>query len=146
MKPFQKAAITLLMLIVGCVTSATAQSDRGTIRGTVTDPNEAAVVNAKVVATSVDTGETRETTTGAEGIYVFPELKAGLYNVTVEATGFSRTAIESVKVDVQGVQSLPIKLQLGEVTGNVVTVTADTVTINADTPVRQTTVTERQVR
>jgi hypothetical protein len=125
---------------------AFAQSDRGTIRGTVSDPNDAVVANAKVIVTSIDTGETRETTTGDEGIYVFPELKAGHYRISVEAAGFSRTVIEDVKVDVQGVQSLAIKLQLGEVTGNVVTVNADTVTINADTPVRQTTVTERQVR
>ncbi len=46
----------------------------------------------------------------------------------------------------QGIQSIVVQLQLGEVTGNVVTVNAEGVTINADTPVRQTTVNERQVR
>ncbi|MEO7674733.1 MAG: TonB-dependent receptor [Pyrinomonadaceae bacterium] len=145
MKSLNLFAALLLMFTLG-TGFALAQSDRGTIRGTVTDPNDAVVANAKVTVTSVDNGETRETTTGDEGIYVFPELKSGLYRVTVEASGFSRTSVEDVKVDVQGVNSLVIKLQLGEVSGNIVTVTADAVAINSDSPVRQTTVTERQVR
>jgi hypothetical protein len=51
-----------------------------------------------------------------------------------------------VKIDVQGVQSLEIKLEIGEVTGNTVTVNAEAISINADTPVRQSNVSERQVR
>ena len=145
MKSLNIFAALLLMFTLG-TGFVLAQSDRGTIRGTVTDQNDAVVANAKVVVTGTETGETRETTTGEEGIYVFPELKAGLYQITVEAPGFSRTSVDDIKVDVQGVQSLAIKLQIGEVTGNVVTVTADSVTLNTDTPVRQTTVTERQVR
>ena len=94
----------------------------------------------------MENGESRETTTGNEGIYVFPELKAGLYQVTVEAAGFSRTSVENIKVDVQAIQSVVVKLEVGEVSGNVVTVNAEGVSINADTPVRQTTVNERQVR
>ncbi len=146
MKLFKLSVISLLIMVLTGATVVFGQSDRGTVRGTVTDPTDAVVPNAKVVLTGVDNGESRETTTGEEGIYVFPEIKAGLYQLTVEAPGFSRTSIENIKVDVQGTQSIVVKLQLGEVTGNVVTVNAEGVTINADTPVRQTTVDERQVR
>lgn len=123
-----------------------AQSDRGTVRGTVADPSNAVIPNAKVVLIGVDNGEKRETVTGEEGIFVFPEIKAGIYQLTIESAGFARTTVDNIKVDVQGIQSIPVKLQVGEVTGNVVTVNAEGTAINADTPVRQTTVNERQVR
>lgn len=136
----------LLMLMLFGATFIYGQSDRGTIRGTVTDQNEAAVSGAQIVATSVERNDTREVTSNDEGIFVMPELKAGLYQLSVEAAGFRRTSVENVKVDVQGTQSLQIKLEIGEVSGNVVTVNAEAVAINSDTPVRQTTVDERQVR
>ncbi len=145
MKSFNLFAALLLLVLFG-TGLVFAQSDRGTLRGTVTDPSDAVVPNAKVVLTGVENGESRETTTGEEGIYVFPEIKAGLYQLTVEAPGFSRTSVDNIKVDVQGTQSIVVQMQLGEVTGNVVTINAEGVTINADTPVRQTTVNERQVR
>ncbi len=145
MKSLNLFAALLLSFILG-TGFVLAQSDRGTVRGTVTDPSDAVVPNAKVVLTGVENGESRETTTGEEGIYVFPEIQAGLYRLTVEAPGFLRTSIENIKVDVQATQSIIVKLQLGEITGNVVTVNAEGVTLNADTPVRQTTVDERQVR
>jgi hypothetical protein len=145
MKSFNLCAALLLLFILG-TGLVFAQSDRGTLRGTVTDPSDAVVPNARVVLRGVGNGERRETTTGEEGIYVFPEIKAGLYQLTVEAPGFSPTAVDNIKVDVQGIQSIVVKLQLGEVTGNVVTINAEGVTINADNPVRQTVIDERQVR
>ena len=146
MKSFNLLAALLLLFVTGTTGIVSAQSDRGTLRGTVTDPSDAVVPNAKVVLTGVENGESREVTTGEEGIYVFPEIKAGLYQISVEAAGFSRTSVDNIKVDVQGTQSIAVRLQLGEVTGNVVTVNAEGVSINTDTPVRQTTVNERQVR
>ncbi len=145
MKLFKLFAGLLLPFVVS-VGIASAQSDRGTLRGTVTDPSGSVVSGARVVATSAERGETREVTTSDEGVFVLPELKAGLYQVAIELAGFRRASIDNVKVDVQGTQSLEIKLEIGEVTGNVVTVNAEAVTINSDNPVRQTNVNERQVR
>lgn len=145
MKLFNLLAALLVLFILGAC-PVLAQSDRGTLRGTVTDPSDAVISGAKVIATSIERGDTREVTTSDNGVFVMPELQAGLYQVTVEIAGFKRTSVDNVKVDVQGTQSLEIKLELGEVTGNVVTIDAEAVTINSDTPVRQTTVTERQVR
>jgi hypothetical protein len=134
MKNLKLSLIALFILIIGSSPAIFGQSDRGTIHG------------AKVVATSLERGDAREVTSNDEGIFVIPELKAGVYQLAVEASGFRRTSIENVKVDVQGTQSLEVKLEIGEVSGNVVTVNAEAVTINSDTPVRQTNVNERQVR
>ncbi len=146
MRHLKLSVYKLILIMFACATFINGQSDRGTIRGTVTDPNEAVISGAKVTATSIDRNDTRETTTNETGIFVFPELKAGLYQISIEATGFNRANVENVKVDVQGIQSLTVKLEIGEVTGNVVTVNAEAVTLNSDTPVRQSTVSEQQVR
>ncbi|HYE14047.1 MAG TPA: TonB-dependent receptor [Pyrinomonadaceae bacterium] len=123
-----------------------AQSDRGSITGTVSDPNGAVVGGATVRATSLDTGEVREATTTGEGGYTLPELRASLYRVSVEAQGFKTSTVEQFKVAVQVVHTLDFTLELGVVT-DVVTVTSEsTPVIQSDTPVRQTNVNERQVR
>jgi len=146
MKSFKLFAAVLVLMLTFCAGFVSAQSDRGTVRGTITDPNDAAIAGAKLVLTSIERGETREVTSGDDGLFVFAEIKAGLYQMSIEASGFKRTSVDNIKVDVQGIQSLAIKLELGEVSGNVVNVNAEAVAINSDNPVRQTTVTEQQVR
>ena len=79
-----------LIVIMLSATLAVAQSYRGSIRGAVTDPQGAVVPNATVTAHNVETGLERTTTTEADGAFVFPELPAGRYEVTVAATGFSK--------------------------------------------------------
>ncbi|HEX8246713.1 MAG TPA: carboxypeptidase-like regulatory domain-containing protein [Pyrinomonadaceae bacterium] len=145
MKPLRLSAAALLVLIIGCAASVFAQSDRGSIRGTVTDVNGAAIAGGRVILTGTETGEVRETTTGDEGIYVFPEVRAGIYQISVEAQGFQKTTINDFKVAVQVTHGLDIKLAVGAIT-NEVTVVAETEAIQSDTPVRQTNVTERQVK
>jgi Carboxypeptidase regulatory-like domain len=138
----------LLVALVSLILSATpafAQSDRGTITGTVTDPSGAVVAGAKVTTTDLETGDVRETTTGGEGSFTIPELKANPYKVTVEAQGFKTSSLENVIVAVQTTRTVDITLEIGEIS-NVVTVTDDGSALLADSPIRQTNVTEQQVR
>ncbi len=146
MKSLQSiAAAMMLIVIVGCLNSAFGQSDRGSIRGTVTDPNGAGVPNARVVIIGAETGESRETTTNDQGVYVFPELTPATYNVTVEAQGFQQTTVQDFKVAVQVTHTLNIPVQIGVATNEVV-INAESEALQSDTPVRQTNVTEQQVR
>lgn len=69
-----------------------AQSFRGSIRGTVTDPSGGVIPESKIVAKNLATSELRETTTGDDGAYVLPELVAGDYEVSAEKSGFQRIA------------------------------------------------------
>src|SRR2546423_3705678 len=140
------AAALLTFLLTLAAAPVLAQSDRGTVTGTVTDPNGGVVQNAKSPATSLETGEAREATTSDEGGYTLPELKAGLYKISVEAQGFKTATVDNFKVAVQVTHSLDFKLEVGAVT-DVVTVTGDAAAaIQSDTPVRQTNVNERQVK
>lgn len=124
---------------------AYAQSDRGTITGTVTDASGGVVPNAKVTATNIDSNETRETTTGNDGSYTLPQLKAAPYRITAEAQGFKTGAIDRVQLAVQGSRRADIALEAGDISESV-TVSADASVLQTDSPVQQLNVTERQVR
>ena len=82
-----------------CSSHASAQSFRGSIRGTVTDPSGGALPNAKVNAKNIATGLQREATTGPDGGYVIAELPAGEYTVTAQAAQLSPAA-QNVQVNV----------------------------------------------
>lgn len=100
-----KQTLTILILKIGVaalsliVTSAWAQSFRGSIRGTATDPSGSVIAGAKVTAKNIGTGLQREATTGQDGAYVLAELPAGEYTVMAESAGLSPSA-QNVQVNV----------------------------------------------
>jgi len=98
-KNYQTLAIILIGITLLVTASGWAQSFRGSIRGTVTDPSGSVIAGAKLTAKSIGTGLQRQTTTGQDGAYVLAELPAGEYTVTAEAAGLSPTA-QNVQVNV----------------------------------------------
>lgn len=85
--------IIALALGLGCLWG---QTPTATLQGTVRDPAEAVVPDAKVTITNVDTGESRVVQTDATGRYVQPFLLPGNYRITVEKTGFQTLRQENV--------------------------------------------------
>ena len=75
----------LALLLVFTTAPAPAQTETGQIAGTVVDPSGAVVPNAKVTLTAVATGVKRTAETNTAGLYVFPSLVPGEYEVKVEA-------------------------------------------------------------
>ena len=96
-KQIRKIQGFAFVLLALCAPAAPtfAQSFRGSIRGTVTDPTGAAVPATKITATNLATGETREAATTDDGAYIFAELQAGEYDVTFEKQGFQRSTIRT---------------------------------------------------
>lgn len=78
----------LVLMFISCGI-VFAQSDRGSITGSVTDPSGGAVPNVAVTATNEATGVQSHTKTTGDGYYTIPNLPAASYSLTVEATGFS---------------------------------------------------------
>ena len=96
---------SLCLLTLFALLSSTmlfAQRDLGTITGTVSDPQGAAVPNATVVITEDATGLTYQVQTDSAGTYVRPLLKAGTYTVDVEATGFQKSVQKGIIVSPGG--------------------------------------------
>ncbi len=122
----------MLALLSFLLPIASAQSFRGSIRGTVTDPTGGVLPNANVTAKSVATGLQREAITGPDGAYVIAELQAGTYTVTAQAVALSRVS-QTVEVNV-GLDSIAnFELSQMEKASEQVTVTAE------DVPLIQTT-------
>src|ERR1044071_5499962 len=89
-----------LLFIALLSLTVSAQTFRGTILGTVTDPNEALVPRAKVTVKNMSTGLERSTTTDDAGNYTIAELPIGTYEVRVDQTGFATSAVTNVIVEV----------------------------------------------
>src|SRR5216117_3673434 len=105
----------VLAFVVLAATSLIAQTFRGTILGTVTDPSGAVVAGAKVTAKNVNTGLERTTQTSADGSYSAPELPIGTYSVTVSQSGFQTSVTTGVIVDVAGERRVDVSLRPGQV-------------------------------
>ncbi len=109
---------------------ALAQRDLGTITGTVTDAQGAAVPNAKVTITEDATGVSYDTQTNQAGQYTRPLLNPGTYTVTIEAAGFQKTQQKGVVVN----PAEPVAVNLTLTVGNV----NQTVEVTAVAPLLQT--------
>src|SRR5437868_2069678 len=93
-----------------------AQTFRGAINGTVTDPSGAIVPNAQVKATEMATGIGHTTVTTSDGQFAFQDIPLGMYTVTVAAPGFSTSTITKVEVIAGTIRTIPIKLSVGQQT------------------------------
>ena len=79
--------------------SAAAQTvDTGVLTGTVTDASGAVVANVTVTATSIDTGQTRSVTTGADGSFRIDAPRSA-YRLKFEAAGFTTSEVASATVE-----------------------------------------------
>jgi hypothetical protein len=123
--------LSLMFVVLGCASElCLAQSDRGSVSGTVTDPTGAGIVGAKVTVTNAAMGTQYATLTTGVGDYTVPELAAGQYSVTVSAPGFTNLVRNGITVSVGEVARVDLKLGVGQ--------GAATVTVTADAPLLQT--------
>jgi hypothetical protein len=121
-------ALAALALVAGTVY---AQSDRGTLTGTVKDPSGAAVPDAKVIATQSATNSTFNTVSTSTGSFTIPALPPGTYNVRVEAQGFKSFEGTGFILPAGGSVTIDATLQIGSLTESV-QVTAATAQIQTD--------------
>src|SRR5947209_13280390 len=119
--------VVLSLLFAACIF---AQRDLGTITGTITDAQGAAVPNATVTIVEDATGLSYTATTSIGGEYVRPLLKPGTYTVTVQAQGFRKAEQKDVIVTAGDRIGVNLTLQVGEMT--------QTVEVQATAPLLQT--------
>lgn len=112
-------AMLLSYFLLG-VHPAQAQTFRGTIIGTVTDPSGAAIVGAKVEINNVDTGLDRTTESAVDGSYVMPELPIGNYRVIVSKNGFQTSVTDGIRVDVAVQTTVNATLKPGSIEQKVI--------------------------
>ena len=123
--PLLLAALVLIFTIQGLAQEAT-------IVGTVTDPSGAAVANASITVTNLDTGLARTLTTSSDGQYVAPDLHIGRYSVRAAASGFKTTEQQNITLQVNDRTRVDLKLAVGSAQEQV-TVEAAAIAVQSDT-------------
>src|SRR4051794_29750159 len=113
-----RARFTLVFFLLAAL-SLSAQTFRGTILGTVTDPSGAVVAGARVTVKNTGTGLERSTETSGDGSYSLPELQRGTYNLSVSQAGFTAFDAAGVAVEVASDRRGDAGLKPGEVSTKV---------------------------
>ena len=103
-----------------------AQTDRGSIEGTVKDPNGAIVPAAKVQVVNIETNSRFDFESSEVGHYLAANLPVGSYRLVIQKEGFRTVVREPILVSAQSNLAADITLQLGAVT--------DTVTVTGESP------------
>src|SRR5579871_1642205 len=123
---FVCALAAFLLFFAGI--EAVGQAGRGSITGTVTDPNGDLIPNAQVTLLNKATGVSLHTVTSGAGLYTFISLNPGEYQVTASQSGFAPVARDKVVVNVDQATEVNIALRVGAATESVtVTETAELV-------------------
>ena len=137
-----------LQLISLCVLTfslfAAAQVQNGEFTGVVTDPSGAAIRDAKVTVTNVDTNYTITTTTNQSGSYTARSLPIGMYRISVEAPGFRNSVNANVPANAGVVSHIDFKMELGQAS-QTVEVTGEAPAIQTDDSRLSTTISSTQI-
>ncbi len=127
--------LVMLLSIAGLMSPvAMAQQATANITGVVKDPSGAAIANAQIELTNVNTGVVRKTATNADGIYVFPSVVPGSYGMQTSASGFTTVSQPPVTLQVGQTAVFDFQLQVGS--------TTSTVTVTAAAPALETATSE----
>jgi hypothetical protein len=118
-------SLVLLLIFITAAIGA-AQTDTTSITGAVTDSQGGAIPGAAVTLTNSDRGFSRTTQTSADGIYSFPGLAPGNYDLAVEKTGFKKSVQTNIVAPIGNPVERNISLETGSVS-ETVTVTSNTI-------------------
>src|SRR5579884_3890458 len=113
-----------------CAAAVLAQSDRGTITGTVSDPAGAVIASAGDEARNVETGALYPVATSTTGNYTIAQLPAGSYELTITVAGFKKFIRPGLIIQAAQTIRVDATLEVGNAT--------ESVTVNAEAPLLKT--------
>jgi Carboxypeptidase regulatory-like domain len=109
-------AITVLL----SATAASAQvSGTASIQGIVSDSTGATIPNAQVTLTNTATQVKRTLASGRDGLYSFPNIDIGTYDITVTAAGFKTYEQKGIILEVGSSLGINVGLTVGATTEQV---------------------------
>jgi hypothetical protein len=137
----------VLLLVASLVLSAgpaMAQSTFGAILGTVQDSSGAAIPGATITAHSLDENADQVTTSNNSGEFVFENLKAGQYKVTIHRDGFADSVVPSAALEARQELRLPVTLTVSAASATV-EVSADAELINTENGTLNNTISNQDI-
>src|SRR5258707_2726901 len=128
---FLRIVCPSLFIILWFSCAVVGQTETATVSGLVTDRTAAAVSGAEVRLQSVERGTVTTTATNDAGIYVFPSVQPGQYQISIQKQGFKQVDLLGMIVNVQDHIEQNFHLEIGSV--------AESVTVEASEPLVNTT-------
>lgn len=125
----------VLSVFISLVNRASAQTFRGGLGGTISDPQGAAVVGASVQLVDDGTAQSRQTVTSSAGTFVFQDIPQGSYTVTIQASGFETLKVDKVIVSVGAVRNLQLNLSIAK-GSSIIEVSATSLSLDTDSATR----------
>src|SRR5688500_12132635 len=122
-----------LVLVLLTASSAAAQSTTGSIQGIVRDKQDAVVPGATASVRNTEPGAVRALTTDEGGNYRFLNMPVGIYELSVELSGFAKYTRSGITLALNQDAVINVQIQPAGVTESVV-VTADSPMLNTTTP------------
>ena len=123
--------------------SAIAQSNKYSLRGKVSDSNQAMIAGADVSIRNILTGAEFRTQSDSSGEFFFDKIADGNYRLTVTATGFS-AAGRDLTIGASD-QNIEIKLEVGNISETVSVTAARTELVTSDSAVPVSVLTREQI-
>jgi len=129
-----KFSLSLCVILIFLLTAGniSAQSGTSSVSGAVRDQQGAAVPGATVMLTNPETGFTRTTTSTDDGLYTFPSIQPGTYQIEVTSNGFRKAVVRAVQARVDNKTEVDVPLETGELSA-VVDVNASSIEAIANT-------------
>lgn len=125
-------------------TVGVAQTDRGTITGTVRDPNGAPIPGVMVNATHLSTNTHFNASTSEAGEFTLPDVPVGEYHVTMTISGFKSAAFDRATIEAGGTLRLDAKLEVGSLKQSI-EVSADNFLLQTDDAKMQNEISDRMI-
>jgi hypothetical protein len=144
---FSIRSVLIAMFALSLIVSmALGQATRTSLSGLINDQTGAAVSGAKVIAKHVGTNEEFQTTTDAQGAFIFPSMPLGKFSVKIEAAGFKRIEAQDVTLQVGVPAKLNLAMEIGQVSEAVVVSAEAQEVINTTNPTLTNVINTRQVK
>jgi Carboxypeptidase regulatory-like domain/TonB dependent receptor len=99
-KPFLIFAVLIAIAAALLTVPLSAQTTNGLMTGVVSDPTGAVVNGVTISVTNQATNEHRTTTTDQNGYYIVPQLPPGIYDISIEKSGFATENRSNVQLQV----------------------------------------------
>ncbi|MCL4781887.1 MAG: carboxypeptidase regulatory-like domain-containing protein [Bryobacterales bacterium] len=124
--------------------TASAQEVSASLTGSVTDPSGAAIAGASVSIAETTRGLTYPTTTNEAGVYFYPRIPPGIYNLRVESQGFKASLREGLSLEVNQRARFNVVMEVGAVNESV-EVTGEPPLLQTDTTIVGNTITSNKI-
>ncbi len=119
-------SVLIFLLLTPCLFGQSSTS----LTGVVKDPSGGVVPGATITIVNTQTGAQREAVTNDSGVYTFPQITPGTWELTAKKTGFTSAEVKDIRLQVNTPATLNINFEKVGGVSETVTVTASAAMVN----------------